>query len=107
MFFHHILELFFFFSLSVQERASYLEYQKLVREIEHLSHFCVAYQFVLAEETKISSTEMLKEMQSNVEKFQESRAEIEQKVKQLNEDIAEMEKEKDKVNENSCAHLNI
>lgn len=44
---------------------------------------------------------MLKEMQSNVEKFQESRAEIEQKVKQLNEDIAEMEKEKDKVNENS------
>lgn len=50
---------------------------------------------------------MLKEMQSNVEKFQESRAEIEQKVKQLNEDIAEMEKEKDKVNENSCAHLNI
>ncbi|NXO38051.1 SMC2 protein, partial [Locustella ochotensis] len=79
-----------------EERASYLEYQKLVREIEHLSRFCVAYQFVLAEETKISSTEVLNEMQSNVEKFQESRAEIEQKVKQLNEDIAEMEKEKDK-----------
>lgn len=83
-----------------QERASYLEYQKLVREIEHLSRFCVAYQFFLAEETKTSSTELVKEMQSNVEKFQESRVEIEQKVKQLNEDIAEMEKEKDKVNEN-------
>ncbi|NXB04591.1 SMC2 protein, partial [Cnemophilus loriae] len=79
-----------------EERASYLEYQKLVREIEHLSRFCVAYQFVLAEETKVSSTDVLKEMQSNVEKFQESMAEIEQKVKQLNEDIAEMEKEKDK-----------
>ncbi|NWZ05989.1 SMC2 protein, partial [Agelaius phoeniceus] len=79
-----------------EERASYLEYQKLVREIEHLSRFCVAYQFVLAEETKVSSSDMLKEMQSNVEKLQESRAEIEQKVKQLNEDIAEMEKEKDK-----------
>ncbi|NXK62934.1 SMC2 protein, partial [Sylvietta virens] len=79
-----------------EERASYLEYQKLIREIEHLSRFCVAYQFVLAEESKISSTEMLKEMQSNVEKFQETRAEIEQKVKQLNEDIAKMEKEKDK-----------
>ncbi|XP_005061195.1 PREDICTED: structural maintenance of chromosomes protein 2 [Ficedula albicollis] len=79
-----------------EERASYLEYQKLVREIEHLSHFCIAYQFALAEETKVSSTDMLKEMQSNVEKFQESRAEIQQKVKQLNEDIAEMEKEKDK-----------
>ncbi|XP_037979491.1 structural maintenance of chromosomes protein 2 [Motacilla alba alba] len=79
-----------------EERASYLEYQKLVREIEHLSHFCVAYQFVLAEETKVSSSDALKEMQSNIEKFQESRAVIEQKVKQLNEDIAEMEKEKDK-----------
>ncbi|NWY71528.1 SMC2 protein, partial [Erithacus rubecula] len=79
-----------------QDRASYLEYQKLVREIEHLTRFCIAYQFVLAEETKVSSTDMLKEMQSNVEKFQESRAEIQQKVKQLSEDIAEMEKEKDK-----------
>ncbi|NXC08889.1 SMC2 protein, partial [Orthonyx spaldingii] len=79
-----------------EERASYLEYQKLLREIEHLSRFCVAYQFVLAEETKTSSVDVLKEMQSNVEKFQESMADIEQKVKQLNEDIAEMEKEKDK-----------
>lgn len=39
-------------------------------------------------------------MESNVEKFQQSMAQIEKKVKQLNEDIAEMEKEKDKVNEN-------
>ncbi|NXB23240.1 SMC2 protein, partial [Rhagologus leucostigma] len=79
-----------------EERASYLEYQKLVREIEHVSRFCVAYQFTLAEETKVSSVDMLKEMRSNVQTFQESMAEIEQKVKQLNEDIAEMEKEKDK-----------
>ncbi|XP_053858708.1 structural maintenance of chromosomes protein 2 isoform X1 [Vidua macroura] len=79
-----------------EERASYLEYQKIVREVEHLSRFCVAYQFVLAEETKVSSTDTLKEMQSNVKKFQESRAEIEQKLKQLNEDIVDMEKEKDK-----------
>ncbi|NWV85854.1 SMC2 protein, partial [Dasyornis broadbenti] len=79
-----------------EERASYLEYQKIAREIEHLSRFCVAYQFVQAEETKISSVDVLKEMQSNVEKFQESMAEIEQKVRQLNEDMAEMEKKKDK-----------
>ncbi|KAM4878827.1 structural maintenance of chromosomes protein 2 [Sylvia borin] len=79
-----------------EDRASYLEYQKFVREIEHLSRFCIAYQFFLAEETKTSSTEVLKEMQSNVEKFQESMAEIEERVKQLNEDIAEMEKKKDK-----------
>ncbi|NWX35555.1 SMC2 protein, partial [Notiomystis cincta] len=48
-----------------EERASYLEYQKLLREIEHLSRFCVAYQFVLAEETVASSADALKEMQSN------------------------------------------
>ncbi|NXA69597.1 SMC2 protein, partial [Mohoua ochrocephala] len=79
-----------------EEQASYLEYQKVLREIEQVSRFCVAYQFALAEETKVSSAGVLKEMRSNVKKFQESKAEIEQKVKQLNEDIAEMEKEKDK-----------
>ncbi|NXS19256.1 SMC2 protein, partial [Mystacornis crossleyi] len=79
-----------------EERASYLEYQKLLREIEHVSRFCVAYQFTLAEETKVSSVGMLKEMRSNVEKFRESMAEIEQNIEKLNEDIAEMEKEKDK-----------
>ncbi|NWY15606.1 SMC2 protein, partial [Aphelocoma coerulescens] len=79
-----------------EERASYLEYQKILREIEHVSRFCVAYQFAVAEETKVSSVGMLKEMRSDVQKFRESMAEIEQKVKQLNEDIAEMEKEKDK-----------
>ncbi|NXI88228.1 SMC2 protein, partial [Rhipidura dahli] len=79
-----------------EERASYLEYQKLLREIEHLSCFCIAYQFAQAEETKVSSLGMLKEMRSDVQKFQESMSEIEEKIKQLNEDIAEMEKKKDK-----------
>ncbi|NWU28281.1 SMC2 protein, partial [Dyaphorophyia castanea] len=79
-----------------EEQTSYLEYQKLLREIEHVSRFCVAYQFTVAEETQVSSVGIVKEMQSNVQKFQESKAEIEQKIKQLNEDIAKMEKEKDK-----------
>ncbi|NWV53098.1 SMC2 protein, partial [Daphoenositta chrysoptera] len=79
-----------------EERASYLEYQKLLREIEHLNRFCIAYQFTLAEETKVFSVGKLKQMRSNVQEFQESMAQMEQKVKQLNEDIAEMEKEKDK-----------
>ncbi|XP_064498026.1 structural maintenance of chromosomes protein 2 [Pseudopipra pipra] len=77
-------------------RAAYLEHQKLVREAEHLNRYCTAYQFLLAEETKESSSVMLKEIQANVEKLQESKAEIEQRVRKLNEDIVEMEKEKDK-----------
>ncbi|NXF80379.1 SMC2 protein, partial [Sclerurus mexicanus] len=79
-----------------QERASYLEYQKLVRETEHLDRYCIAYNFFLAEETKVSSVDVLKEMQSDIEKLQESMAETEQKVRELNENITEMEKDKDK-----------
>ncbi|KAM6036476.1 structural maintenance of chromosomes protein 2 [Theristicus caerulescens] len=77
-----------------EERSSYLEYQKLIRSIEHLSRLCIAYQFVQAEETKVSSAEVLKEMQANVEKFQESMAESEKKLRQLNEEIVEMEKKR-------------
>ncbi|XP_027760698.1 structural maintenance of chromosomes protein 2 [Empidonax traillii] len=79
-----------------EARAAYLEHQKLVREAEHLSRSCVAYQFFRAEKTKESSSDVLKEMQANIEKFHESKAESEQRVKKLNEDIEEMEKEKDK-----------
>ncbi|NXV24243.1 SMC2 protein, partial [Cepphus grylle] len=78
-----------------EERSSYLEYQKVVRAIEHLSRLCIAYQFVLAEETQASSSEVLEEMQANVVKLQESMAESEKKFKQLNEEIAEMEKKRD------------
>ncbi|NWR91082.1 SMC2 protein, partial [Furnarius figulus] len=79
-----------------QERTSYLEYQKLVREAEHLDRYCKAYNFFLAEETKVSSVDVLKEMQSNAEKLRESMAETEQKMRELSENIAEMEKDKDK-----------
>ncbi|XP_009633524.1 structural maintenance of chromosomes protein 2 [Egretta garzetta] len=79
-----------------EERSSYLEYQKVIRAIEHLSRLYIAYQFAQAEETRVSSAEVLKEMQGNVEKLQESMAENEKKAKQLNEEIAEMEKKRNK-----------
>ncbi|XP_009813715.2 structural maintenance of chromosomes protein 2 [Gavia stellata] len=79
-----------------EERSAYLEYQKVIRAIEHLSRLCIAYQFVLAEETKVSSAEVLKEMQANVTKLQESMAESEKKMRQLSEEIAETEKKRDK-----------
>ncbi|NXD13174.1 SMC2 protein, partial [Nothocercus nigrocapillus] len=80
---------------SFQERSSYLEYQKVTRAIEHLSRLYIAYQFVLAEETKVRSADVLKDMKANVEKLQKSIAESETKVRQLNEEIAEMEKKRD------------
>ncbi|KAM7165657.1 structural maintenance of chromosomes protein 2 isoform 1-T2 [Macrochelys suwanniensis] len=78
-----------------EERSSYLEYQKVMREIEHLSRLYVAYQFVLAEETKVRSADELKEMQANIAKLQETMAENEKKVKELNKEIEEMEKKRD------------
>lgn len=35
-----------------EERSSYLEYQKVVREIEHLNKLCIAYKFLCAEVCK-------------------------------------------------------
>lgn len=32
-----------------EERSSYLEYQKIIRELEHLNKLYIAYQFVKAE----------------------------------------------------------
>ncbi|XP_010212753.1 PREDICTED: structural maintenance of chromosomes protein 2, partial [Tinamus guttatus] len=78
-----------------EERSSYLEYQKVTRAIEHLSRLYVAYEFVLAEETKARSSDASKDMTASVEKVQKSIAESETKVRQLNEEIAELEKKRD------------
>ncbi|KAJ8411111.1 hypothetical protein AAFF_G00181460 [Aldrovandia affinis] len=79
-----------------EERSSYLEYQKLMREIEHLSRLYVAYMFVCAEETKVKSVEDLKVMQDGIGKLQESMAENERKVNELSQEIQQLEKKRDK-----------
>lgn len=79
-----------------EERSSYLEYQKVMREIEHLSRLYIAYQFLLAEDTKERSAGELKEMQDKILKLQEVLSENEKKIKALNCEIEELEKRKDK-----------
>uniref|UniRef100_A0A8C9Q6T2 Structural maintenance of chromosomes protein 2 n=1 Tax=Spermophilus dauricus TaxID=99837 RepID=A0A8C9Q6T2_SPEDA len=79
-----------------EERSSYLEYQKVIREIEHLSRLYIAYQFLLAEDTKERSAEELKEMQDKVVKLQEALSENDKKINALNHEIEELEKRKDK-----------
>ncbi|KAL3066972.1 hypothetical protein OYC64_016840 [Pagothenia borchgrevinki] len=78
-----------------EERSSYLEYQKLMREIQHLSRLYVAWLFVCAEETKVKSAENLKVMQDNITKMQASMAENESKVQELSAQIHELQKKKD------------
>uniref|UniRef100_A0A8C5PNJ7 Structural maintenance of chromosomes protein n=1 Tax=Leptobrachium leishanense TaxID=445787 RepID=A0A8C5PNJ7_9ANUR len=78
-----------------EERSSYLEYQKILREIEHLTRLYVAYQFVCAEETKVRCAAELSEMQESIVKLQESIAENVRKVKELGSEISELEKKRD------------
>ncbi|XP_045904047.1 structural maintenance of chromosomes protein 2 [Micropterus dolomieu] len=78
-----------------EERSSYLEYQKLMREIQHLSRLYVAWLFVCAEETKLKSADNLKVMQDNIAKMQASIGENESKVQELSAQIQELQTQKD------------
>ncbi|NP_001027796.1 structural maintenance of chromosomes protein 2 [Takifugu rubripes] len=78
-----------------EERSSYLEYQKLMREIQHLTRLHVAWLFVCAEETKLKSADNLKVMQDNIKKMQVSLVENESKVQELSAQIQELQKKKD------------
>lgn len=82
----------------LQERSSYLEYQKLMREIQHLTRLYVAWLFVCAEETKMKSSDNLKVMQDNIAKMQASMDENESKVQELTAQIQELQKKKHEVN---------
>ncbi|NXL38471.1 SMC2 protein, partial [Glaucidium brasilianum] len=79
-----------------EERLSYLEYQKVVQQVEHFNRAYIAYQFVLAEETKESAANVLKDFQTNKENLQESVAKNEKVMTQLEEEVEEMEKKKQK-----------
>ncbi|KAJ8247752.1 hypothetical protein GJAV_G00249880 [Gymnothorax javanicus] len=78
-----------------EERSSYLEYQKLMREIEHLSRLYVAYLFVCAEEAQVKSADDLKVMQEDIAKLQENMAENQRKVEELSLQIQQLEKKRD------------
>lgn len=67
-----------------EERSAYLEYQKIQRELEHLTKFYLAYKFVCAEE---ASSKTKDEMEALVKKLND----IEVAIKQGEEEIAEIE----------------
>ncbi|KAJ8040749.1 Structural maintenance of chromosomes protein 2 [Holothuria leucospilota] len=78
-----------------EERASYLEYQKVMRELEHLSRWHVAYQFVCAEKISKSSAEDLKKMFETSNNYRQRLKEIDQQVLDLDRVIAELEQKRD------------
>ncbi|XP_060555176.1 LOW QUALITY PROTEIN: structural maintenance of chromosomes protein 2-like [Ruditapes philippinarum] len=78
-----------------EERSSYLEFQKINRELEHLNKLYIAYQFLCAEEKKKKSAEELTQMQEGMKKLQDRMVEIDEKVKELDTVISELERKRD------------
>ncbi|CAL1540842.1 unnamed protein product [Lymnaea stagnalis] len=79
-----------------EERSSYLEYQKIIRELEHLNKLYIAYQFVSAEERKKKSAEELVEMQEVILKTKARMDEIKNKISDIDAMIAELESRRNK-----------
>ncbi|XP_033737632.1 structural maintenance of chromosomes protein 2-like isoform X2 [Pecten maximus] len=78
-----------------EERSSYLEYQKIIRELEHLNKLYVAYQFVCAEERKKKSAEDLLQMQEGIKALKDRMVEIDGKVKELDGVIDALQRKRD------------
>eukprot|EP00794_Sanderia_malayensis_P008232 gene8232-9114_t len=78
-----------------EERSNYLEYQKVIREIEHLTRLCVAYEFLKAEELKKNAGTELDEMKERKAKLDDRYKEIEASIKQIAAEVEELQKLKD------------
>ncbi|CAH8634137.1 unnamed protein product [Schistosoma curassoni] len=73
-----------------EERSSYLEYQKVVREINHLEKFIVAYDYTCLEEAKkrtkgdlVTLERSLDEQKKNMEELRKSKEIIESRIAEL------------------------
>jgi len=63
------------------ERSSYLEYQKIIRELEHLNKLYVAYQFVCGEEVRRDSADEQIANQELMTKLKKCQTENADKIK--------------------------
>ncbi|VDO10287.1 unnamed protein product [Rodentolepis nana] len=76
-----------------EERSSYLEYQKIVREIEHLSRLIIAYDFTRLEEAKQRSKDDLVKLENKLaysknelETLKSEKTDVDQKIVRLTEE---------------------
>ncbi|XP_043213989.1 structural maintenance of chromosomes protein 2-like [Amphibalanus amphitrite] len=78
-----------------EERSTYLEYQKVEREYEHLSKFCIAFKFVSAQESCKKAVTDEQEVQEGISTV---RAQIEKghtDIGTLEEQIVELQHQRD------------
>eukprot|EP00057_Strongylocentrotus_purpuratus_P020122 XP_011674596.1 PREDICTED: structural maintenance of chromosomes protein 2 [Strongylocentrotus purpuratus] len=78
-----------------EERSSYLEYQKVLRELDHLTKLHVAYQFVSAEKLSKESEQELGKIAEATTAMRQRMKEIDDKLLELTNTIQALEKERD------------
>ncbi|ESP01316.1 hypothetical protein LOTGIDRAFT_212851 [Lottia gigantea] len=78
-----------------EERSSYLEYQKIIRELDHLNKLYIAYTYVCAEEKKKRSHDELNEITEQTESLKTKITNLERLITDITESIVELEKKRD------------
>ncbi|XP_074652125.1 structural maintenance of chromosomes protein 2-like [Tubulanus polymorphus] len=78
-----------------EERSSYLEYQKIVRELEHLQKLYVAYQFMCAEDMKKNTAKDLIEMKEQEKKYKATLEQNNTKIAEFIEVMKDIQKKRD------------
>lgn len=78
-----------------EERQAYVDYTKIVRELDHLTKLYVAWQFVQCQESWSKSKDDVKTIRNTITSHKEHIAEAQKNVKVLEENIKELERKKD------------
>jgi len=78
-----------------EERSTYLEYQKVQREYEHLSKFCIAFKFVTAQESSKKALLNEREVQQTIETVREQIGTCEEEQQQCDADIGRLQHQRD------------
>ena len=78
-----------------EERSAYLEFQKIQRELEHLTKFYLAYKFVCAEEASSKTEEELENLKLKLEEIQITIKEGEGEIAKIEAEITELERQRD------------
>ncbi|XP_059091946.1 structural maintenance of chromosomes protein 2-like [Tigriopus californicus] len=78
-----------------EERSTYLEYQKIQRELEHLTKLYIAFKFVTAEETSMKSKEDLEVVNQDIETLKTEIKDGENQIVSIGQRIEQLQRQRD------------
>merc|ERR1712117_210027 len=79
-----------------EERSTYLEYQKIQRELEHLTKLCTAYKFVIAKKSAVDEQETLDTIRTEKETANEDIKEREAAISRIEEELQQLQQRRDR-----------